>query len=273
MDKCTVGVVQMDTQSNKGQNLRKAALLVEEAVAKGAQFVSLPEYFNYLGPEETEFDAAETIPGPTTEHLSQLARRHGIWLHGGSILERVPGQQKMYNTTALFDSSGQIVGKYRKIHLFDIEVDDGPAMQESETRLSGADVVVCDTAFTRVGLSICYDMRFPELYRIMTLRGARVVFVPAEYTLYTGKDHWEPVLRARAIENQIFIIAPAQIGIKPLFQSYGRSVVIDPWGTVLAKAADTECAIVAELDFAFQERVRAQIPCLSNRKPDAYVWP
>jgi len=268
-----VGAVQMDSQNDKKANLQKAEHLIERAASQGAQLVGLPEYFNFIGPENQEFEQAETIPGPTTDHLSEIARRHHIWLHGGSILEKVPGQPKMFNTCTLFNPEGEITGKYRKIHLFDIEVKGGPAMTESSTKESGGKVIVCETDLGKIGLSICYDMRFPELYRIMALKGATLVFVPSEYTLYTGKDHWEPILRTRAIENQCFIIAPAQIGIKPLFQTYGRSLIIDPWGTIIAKASDKETCILAELDMEYLERVRQQVPSLKNRRPAAYQWP
>jgi predicted amidohydrolase len=273
MKRIRVAAVQMDSQDDKKANLGKATKLIEEAVSQGAQLVGLPEYFNFIGPESREFEEAETIPGPTTKFLSDIARKHNIWLHGGSILEKVEGHNKMFNTCTFFNTKGEMIAKYRKIHLFDVEVKGGPAMIESLTKESGGKVVVCETDLGRIGLSICYDMRFPELYRIMALQGATMMFVPSEYTLYTGKDHWEPILRARAIENQCFIIAPAQIGIKPLFQTYGRSLVIDPWGTVIAKAPDEETCILAELDMEYLERVRRQIPSLKNRKPAAYQWP
>jgi predicted amidohydrolase len=260
----------MDSQADKRANLDKASRLIHEASARGAGLVCLPEYFNFIGPAEDEFSAAEPIPGPTTETLASLAKKEKIWLHGGSILERVSGKEKLYNTTVVFDPHGEIVTRYRKIHLFDIEVTDGPAMTESDTKDSGEDIVTCDTDLGRLGLTICYDMRFPELYRILALKGAKIMVVPAEYTLFTGRDHWEPVLRTRAIENQVFILAPAQIGVKPLFQTYGRSLVVDPWGTVIAKATDVEMTVVVDLDMDYLERVREQIPCLRNRKPSVY---
>lgn len=268
-----VGVVQMDSRTDKQANLIKAQKLIEEAVENGAKLVSLPEYFNFIGPAEDEPAAAETIPGPTTEMLASLAKDKGIWLHGGSILEKMPGRNKMLNTTVVFDPNGEMIARYSKIHLFDVGVKDGPDMVESSTRDSGTEIVVCDTGLGKVGLTICYDMRFPELYRILTLRGAKIIIVPAEYTMFTGKDHWEPILRTRAIENQIFVLAPAQIGMKPLFQAYGRSLVIDPWGTVIAKAPDVEAALVTDLDMDYLESVREQIPCLKNRKPSVYQWP
>jgi len=271
--KVRVAVIQIDSQPDKEANLRKAGQLVRDAATDGARLVCLPEYFNYIGPPEEERGAAETIPGPTTDILASLAREKGIWLHGGSILEKTSGREKMFNTTVVFNPKGEIVAQYRKIHLFDVEVKDGPSMMESSTKDYGDRIVLCDTDLGRVGLTICYDMRFPELYRILTLRGAKIIVVPAEYTLYTGRDHWEPVLRTRAIENQVFILAPAQLGVKPLFQSYGRSLVIDPWGTVIAKASDLETVVVADLDMSYLERVRDQIPCLKNRKPSVYVWP
>jgi len=273
MKKVIVAAIQMDNLDDKKINLEKADHYIEKAASNGAKLVGLPEYFNFIGPEDREFEAAESIPGPTTETLSKIARKRKIWLHGGSILEKVSGQDKLFNTCTFFNPDGEMIGKYRKIHLFDVEVKGGPSFKESRTKESGKEIVVLNTDIGKIGLSICYDMRFPEIYRIMALRGATVVFVPAEYTMFTGKDHWETVLRARAIENQCYVIAPAQIGIKPAYQTYGRSLVIDPWGTVLAKASDIEACIFAEIDFEYLEKVRNQVPSLKNRKPTTYQWP
>jgi predicted amidohydrolase len=268
-----VGIVQMDSKADKEANLRKARELIEEAVGKGASLIGLPEYFNYMGPGHQEPAEAETVPGPTTQMLASLAKEHGIWLHGGSLLEKVPGRAKMYNTTVVFDPNGEIVTRYRKIHLFDIEIKDGPTFTESDSKESGDEIVYFRIGEVKVGLTICYDMRFPELYRILTLRGARIVMIPSAYTYFTGKDHWEPVLRTRAIENQIYIVASAQVGTKPGFQTYGHSLVIDPWGNIIAEAEDEETVLVADLDMDYLERIREQIPCLNNRRPLVYDWP
>ena len=227
---------------------------------------------NYIGDEDGEQENAESIPGETTERLAAKAKQHAIWLHCGSIFERVEGNDKLYNTSVLLSPAGEIAEKYRKIHLFDVNVESGPSFMESNTKQAGVDIVVAPTPLGNIGLSICYDMRFPEIFRIMMLRKAQIVFVPAEYTLMTGKDHWETILRARAIENQIYIIAPAQIGVKPAFQTYGRSLIIDPWGNVIAKMPDKEGFIMAEIDLDYLESVRRQIPCLVNRRPDLYNW-
>ena len=207
-----VGVVQMNSRGDKAENLATAERLIAEAAARGAQVVALPEYVSYLGPRELHEANAEPIPGPTTERFAAAARRHGIYLLGGSILERsdVPG--KYSNTSVLFAPNGTILATYRKIHLFDIDLSGNVTANESATILPGDRIVTAEIAGHRVGLTICYDLRFPELYRLLALEGAELVFVPAAFTLYTGKDHWHVLLRARAIENQCYVVAPAQIG-------------------------------------------------------------
>jgi predicted amidohydrolase len=273
MEKVRVAAVQMDTQDDKKKNLRKAEALVEEAVAQGAQLVGLPEYFNFAGTDRREFGEAEIIPGPTTEFLSGMARRNHLWLHGGSFSEKVEGRTKMFNTTTFFNPAGEMVARYRKTHLLELRIKGGSTVIESSTKDPGDEVVVCDTDLGKIGLSICYDMRFPDLYRVMVSRGAVIVFVCANYSLYTGKDHWEVILRARAIDNQCYIVAPAQIGIKPSsppFPTYGRSLIIDPWGNIIAKAPDKETCIVADLDMDYLDGVRQQICPMKHRRPDLY---
>ncbi len=276
MKKIRAAAVQMDSRDDKKANLEKARELIEAAASLGAQIVGLPEYFNFVGPDQRKFEEAETIPGPTTDFLSSLAKRHHLWLQGGSITERAKGHKKLFNTTVFFNPDGEIIARYRKIHLLEIAVKNGVQLRESDTKEPGEEIVVCETDLGTVGLSVCYDMRFPEVYRIMALEGAVMIFVSADFALYTGKDHWEPILRTRAIENQCFVIAPAQIGIKPYvppFPTYGRSMIIDPWGTVIAKASDTEACIVAELDMDYLKTIREQLPVLKSRRPDAYRWP
>jgi len=234
--------------------------------------VAMPENIHYCGGADGARNNAEKIPGPMLDFFAKKAFKHKLWLHCGSIGEIIPGDRKLYNTSFLLNPQGDIVGRYEKIHLYDVDIKDGPSTKESDTKKAGNSIVVCDTEFCRVGLSICYDMRFPELYRIMALRGAKIMFIPANYTMFTGKDHWEVILRARAIENQCYVVAPAQIGRKMAFESYGRSMIINPWGTVLATAEDRECVIYSEIDIDYVEQVRRQLPSLSNRRPSAYDW-
>ena len=205
--------------------------------------------------------------------MSGWARTHGIALVGGSIAERREGREKLSNTSIMFDSDGEIVATYRKIHLFDVEVG-GVVYRESEAEEPGEEPVVVDVEDWRVGLTVCYDVRFPELYRILALEGAELVTVPAHFTTPTGKDHWHVLLRARAIENQLYVAAAAQVGeTLPGKPAYGRSLIADPWGTVLAQAPDEQTVIAAELDRAWLQEIRTKLPSLANRQPDAYRWP
>lgn len=266
-DTLRVGLVQMNSQSDKVHNLSRAEELIDQAVERGAQVVALPEYFSYLGPKEHHEEHAEHIPGPTTEMLSSKARQHRIYLLGGSILERSDNVGRYYNTSVLFDPDGRTLARYRKIHLFDIDVSGGVSANESATILPGDQVVTSELEGHGVGLTICYDLRFPELYRHLALEGAEVVFVPAAFTMFTGKDHWHSLLRARAIENQCYVIAPAQIGPhEPNAVCYGHSLVVDPWGTVIAECPNQEGLIVTDLDFEALRAIRAQLPSLANRR-------
>ncbi|WP_448574529.1 carbon-nitrogen hydrolase family protein [Thermomicrobium sp.] len=266
-----IGLVQMNSRSDKSENLAVAERLIEEAARQGAELVALPEYVNFLGPRELHEANAEPIPGPTTERFATLARRYGIYLLGGSILERsaIPG--KYYNTSVLFAPDGEIIASYRKIHLFDVDLTGNVSSNESATILPGDRVVTAEVAGHVVGLTICYDLRFPELYRLLALEGAELILVPAAFTLYTGKDHWHVLLRARAIENQCYVAAPAQIGPHdPGQQCYGHSLVADPWGTVIAEAINRVGVVVTTLDFAYLREVRTQLPSLANRRPETY---
>lgn len=270
-DTLRVGLVQINTREDKAANLRRAEELIEQAAARGARFVALPEYIDYLGPKDDTAPDAETIPGPTTERFGALARRLDIWLLGGSMRERSDTPGKYYNTAVLYSPSGEIAAAYRKIHLFDIDLTGAVSANESATILPGDAIVTADVDGHTVGLSICYDLRFPELYRLLALAGTEILLVPAAFTMFTGKDHWHVLLRARAIENQAYVLAPGQFGAHaPNGQCYGHSVVIDPWGTVIAEAPNTEGVVVAELDFAYLRAIRAQLPSLANRRPSAY---
>jgi len=264
--KLLAAAVQMLASSDKEANLREAETRLRHAQALGAKLVVLPEVFNWRGPLKQR-TAAEPIPGPTSNLMANLARELGIYLLAGSILEFVADGNKAYNTSLFFNPQGTLLAKYRKIHLFDVDVADGVAVLESEARLAGGEVVVAETEFCPVGLTICYDLRFPELYRRLVERGAQIIFVPSAFTSFTGQAHWEPLLRARAIENQVYIIAPDQVGHTPnSIPSYGHSMIVDPWGRILAEASDGPDVICAEIDLAYLAKVRSELPALSHRK-------
>jgi deaminated glutathione amidase len=269
-----VACVQLTSRSDKTANLEKTEQLVAKAAATGADLVVLPEKWNAIGDVEVLHAAAETLEaGESVDAMAGWARTHGITLVGGSITERREGREKLSNTSVVFGSEGSIVGIYRKIHLFDVDVG-GHVYRESDAEEPGDEPVVVDVEGWRAGLTVCYDVRFPELYRILALRGAELVTVPAHFTLYTGKDHWELLLRARAVENQYYVVAAAQVGeTMPGRLSFGRSLIADPWGTVVATAPDEEAVITAELDRRRLEEVRAKLPSLASRQADAYRWP
>ncbi|MDQ3044758.1 MAG: carbon-nitrogen hydrolase family protein [Chloroflexota bacterium] len=270
----TVAAVQMNSGTDKERNVATALEMIDRAAAGGARFVALPEVWTYLGPDDGNRPNAEPIPGPTIERLAERARSHGIYVHVGSILEIRSGDPRLYNTTAVIDPGGHVIARYSKIHMFDIVLDGVATYEESATVAPGDEIVTVDIDGVRVGLAICYDLRFPELFRILSLRGAEVIILPAAFTMTTGKDHWEVLIRARAIENGVFMVAPAQVGQHPPGNwCYGRSLIVDPWGTVLATAPDIETAITVELDLVHARGVRRQIPSLANRMPDRYLWP
>jgi len=270
----SVALVQMNSGADKDANIAAALAGIDQAAASGARLVTLPEVWTYLGPDEGSAAAAEPIPGPLTETLAAKARKHGIWLHAGSILERVAGEPKLFNTTVVFSPEGEIVARYRKIHLFDVDLATGAAYRESNTMAPGDEIVTLDIDGVTVGLAICYDLRFPELFRILALKGAEVILLPAAFTLTTGRDHWEPLLRARAIENTLFMVAPGQVGQHPPgLWCNGRSMVVDPWGVVVAQAPDRPAVVTTTIDLEDVRRVRRQIPSLANRMPERYAWP
>ena len=273
-DRIRVACVQLTSSADKAANLEKAERLVARAAAGGADLVVLPEKWNGIGDAAFLHEVAEPLDGgESVEAMSGWARRLGVALVGGSITEHRDGREKLSNTCCVFDADGALAAVYRKIHLFDVEVG-GHVYRESEAEEPGDEPVVAELEGWPVGLSVCYDLRFPELYRILALEGANAVTVPAHFTLYTGKDHWELLLRARAVENQLYVVAAAQVGeTLPGRPSYGRSLIADPWGIVLAAAPDEETVIAAELDRARLEDVRANLPSLANRQPDAYRWP
>jgi predicted amidohydrolase len=269
-----VAIVQMNSQEDKGANIAAALDLIDRAAATGARLVALPEVWPYLGPDDVSRDQAETIPGPISEALSQRARRHGIYIHGGSIYEKRPGDPGMYNTTVVIDPTGEIIAHYSKIHMYDVVLDGIAEYQESATVTPGNETTITEIDGIPIGLTICYDLRFPELFRILALKGAQAIVLPAAFTLMTGKDHWETLIRARAIENELYMIAPAQWGThRPGKWCYGRSMVVDPWGTVVTTAPDGVGIAYATVDPSRVASVRRQIPSLANRRPEAYRWP
>ena len=273
-DRLRVACVQLNSGIDKGANLERAERLVARAAATGADVVLLPEKWNAIGSADTLRANAEPLDGgETVDAMSGWARQHGITLVGGSITERREGREKLSNTCLVFETSGEVAAVYRKIHMFDVEVG-GQVYRESEAEEPGEETLVADVEGWRVGLTVCYDLRFPELYRILALDGAELITVPAAFTMYTGKDHWELLLRARAVENQCYVAAANEWGTHEGGKaSYGRSMIVDPWGLILAQAGDEDTVITAELDRAHLERIRRDLPSLANRQPTAYRWP
>ena len=270
--KMTAATIQMSSTPDKQENFETAERLIRCAVSAGAQLVALPELWSCHGLEKVYRENAEPIPGPTTEFLGALARELGAWLLGGSILEGEPGAQRLFNTSTFFDPSGELVAVYRKIHLFDVKAPDREYL-ESRTIASGREIVTAKAGIATLGLSVCYDLRFPELYRLLALKGAEILAVPAAFTLLTGKDHWELLLRARAVENQAYVVAPAQWGRKADGRwTYGRSMIVDPWGTLLATCPDRDGHALATLDLDYLDRFRIDFPALANRRPETYGW-
>ncbi len=265
--------IQLNATDDTDRNLETADRLVRQAASLGAELAVLPEKWTVLGTREHMQAGAEGLDGRAIGWARETAAALGLDLVVGSIFERVDGRELGANTSVHVGPDGELKAVYRKIHLFDVEID-GARYAESSTEEPGDEIVVSDLQDgTKLGLSICYDLRFPELYRILAMRGATVVSVPAAFTLPTTRDHWETLVRARAIENQCFVIAPNQIGHHPGgLRSGGRSLIVDPWGLVLAGATDTETAIVADLELERVDEVRERVPALAHRRPKAYDW-
>jgi predicted amidohydrolase len=274
-----VAAVQLNSNGDKARNLAAAERLVRAAAADGAALIALPEKWSLLASGEEMAAGAEALDGPSLSAARGWARELSVHLLAGSIAERGgdPGgddaSSRAFNTSVLIGPDGADLAVYRKIHMFDVEAG-GVVYRESEHEQPGGEIVSAAVDGVELGLSVCYDLRFPELYRILAVRGARLIAVPSAFTVATGRDHWQVLLRARAIENQVFVLAPDQVGeAAPHYSSYGRSAIVDPWGVVLATAPDEECFVAAELDLAAQERVRERLPSLANRRPRAYAWP
>ncbi len=282
--------VQLNSTEDKDRNVATAERLTRAAAADGADLVVLPEKFNVLGTHEHYEAGAETLEGPTIAWARATARELGIDLVAGSIVERREGHDRLGNTSVHVGPDGELRGVYRKIHMFDVTVE-GKEYRESASQEAGDEIVTSEAEGARLGLTVCYDLRFPELYRILAIRGARILIVPAAFTKHTGQAHWDTLLRARAIENQAFVIAADQIGVHPPDnESFGGSQILDPWGELLALAPVTESLgarpnddraarlaqetfVAADLDLARQDEVRESLPSLANRVPSAYRWP
>jgi predicted amidohydrolase len=265
-----MAAIQLTSTDDVPRNLERASALVRAATRDGANLIGLPENFAYLGSDrDHRLSIAEAVPGggPILGAMRDLARELGIWLLLGGFPERGSDGTRIRNSSLLLDSSGEVVAAYRKIHLFDVDVPGGKRFRESESVEPGGEVVVAATPWGGLGLTICYDLRFPELYRALVSRDARMIAVPSAFTLETGKDHWHVLLRARAIENQAYLFAPAQFGQHGGQRaSYGHAMVVDPWGVVLAECGNHEGYALARLDFALQDRIRRDLPSLGHRR-------
>ncbi|HBZ71483.1 MAG TPA: hydrolase [Deltaproteobacteria bacterium] len=262
-------VIQMTSTDDVASNLASARALLDEAASLGAQLAGLPENFAYLRREGSPIACAQTLDGEIVGVLREAARAHRMWIIGGSFPEQMAGDGRVGNTSVLISDTGEIAAVYRKIHLFDVDLREagGARYAESATIAPGKEIVLAETPFGPLGLSICYDLRFPELYRDLAARGAKWLAIPSAFTPHTGKDHWEVLLRARAIENQAFVLAPAQCGRhNEARSSYGRSLIVDPWGLVLAQAADRPGVVVADCRLEDQDRVRKSLPALLHRR-------
>jgi predicted amidohydrolase len=264
-----VALCQMNSGDDVEANRAQAGQLLERSADGGADLAALPEVWPFMGPARRHREVADRVPGPTSDWLSEIARRRSMWILGGSVLE-AGGDGRVFNTSLLFDRSGELVARYRKIHLFDVDLPGQPPIRESFTYAPGEEVVTAETEFGRAGLSVCYDVRFPELYRALVSRGAEILFVPSAFTFDTGTDHWDVLIRARAIESQAFVLAPAQWGTwGPPEQNrrcFGNSLAVDPWGRVLARTPDGVGVTFADLDLEEVRRVRQRLPALRNRR-------
>jgi predicted amidohydrolase len=267
-------VVQLSSQADVPDNLARAGRFIAEAARAGAGIVALPENFAFMGEEDDKRRMAEVLAppfGPVVSCLARAAREAGVFVVAGGMPERSPDDARPFNTSILVGPTGDLLARYRKLHLFDVDLPDGTKLEESRAA-TGGDVgelagAVADADGVKIGMTVCYDLRFPELYRALEARGARIVTVPAAFTVPTGKDHWHVLLRARAIENQIFVLAPAQWGKHPRGrQTYGKSLIVDPWGDVLAQAGEGEGFAIARLDLDYQDRVRAALPSLRHKR-------
>ena len=264
-------VVQLNSGGEKPLNVEAAERQVRAAAADGAELVALPEKWSLLAAGEDLLAGAEPLDGPTLTAARGWASELGIHLLAGSVSEAAGA--RAFNTSVLIGPGGEDLAVYRKIHMFDVDVG-GVEYRESANERAGEEIVDAELDGVGVGLTVCYDLRFPELFRILAVRGARLFTVPSAFTRVTGRDHWEVLLRARAIENQAFVLAPNQVGVAaPSYDSFGHSSIVDPWGSILACREAGEGFVAADLDLGRQDEVRDALPSLANRRPGAYIWP
>lgn len=265
-----VALIQMDSSTQKEENLKKAQWYIEEAAASGAKVVCFPELMPGEAENSRKEEMQETLDGMVVSTLQELAEKKGVYIHSGSMYEKNKAQSRCYNTSVWISPLGRVEAVYRKLHLFDVRLEDGTACMESNEICPGKQIVTADTAFGKIGFATCYDIRFPELFRKMALEGVTIFLVAASFTESTGKDHWEPLLRARAIENGCYVLATNQIGKKQQYTAFGNSMIVDPWGTVIARAANRETIVYGEISQEDVRKVRKQIPVLKNRRADLY---
>ncbi|HEY3356285.1 MAG TPA: carbon-nitrogen hydrolase family protein [Polyangia bacterium] len=271
MSTVRAAVVQLQSRVDVGANLAACAAAVAEAAGRGALLCALPENFAFMGPERGKLQIAETVdaasPGPVLGAMIEVARRHHLYILLGGFPERGPTPDRCYNASVLLGPDGAILGHYRKMHLFDVAIPGRAVYRESEVFAGGAGPVTVETPLGAIGLSVCYDLRFPELYRAEAEQGARILTVPAAFTAHTGKDHWHVLLRARAVENLCYVLAPDQYGVHDEKRvTYGHSLIVDPWGAVIAEVGDRTGVAVADLDLGYLEQVRRELPCLTHRR-------
>lgn len=268
-----VSAIQLNSSKDRDANVEKALLLIDRAANKGAQFVLLPEYLTFMGHYRKYDQFSESIPGPTSEAMSAKARQHGITIHAGSLIERSPFPGRFFNTSLLFNPQGELIAQYRKVHLFDVDVPGKVTVKESAILAPGNQLAIVKLQEFCLGMSICFDLRFPELYRALALAGAEMFVIPAAFTRDTGEAHWHILVRARAIENHAFVMAAGQCGADANGHfCYGHSLIIDPWGVILAEApAEEETILLADIDIAQVHQRREQIPVLSVLQPEIYT--
>ena len=261
-----IAAIQMCSRQDRAENLERAQALLEEAARQGARLIALPENFSFLDREGDKLQALEDLDaGPSVRLLREFAAAHGVMVVGGSVPLRAADDARVTNTCLVFNADGSLAARYDKMHLFDISLDAAHTFQESRFIEAGTQVVTFEGLGHTMGLSICYDLRFPELYRHLALGGAKVLFIPSAFTMHTGKDHWEVLIRARAIENQCYVVSPAQYGRhNDRRESYGRTMIVDPWGQVLAQAQDREAVVTADIDLDYLDDIRRRLPCLEH---------
>jgi predicted amidohydrolase len=263
-----IAMIQMDTGEDRDANLKRIEAYIAQAKSEDVTLIALPEVMNRMTADRT-IDTSEPLDGPTIAFMQACARKYGVWIHCGSIREK-QAEGLPYNTTVLLNPAGEIVTTYRKIHLYDVDIPGKVTALESSRNKAGDKVVSAETSIGHLGLTICYDLRFPELFRLLSLQGSEVIFVPANFAYATGEAHWEALLRARAIENGCYIVATGQTGQKAHFKAYGHSLIIDPWGEIIAQIEKDEAMAIVSIDLDMVTRIRAELPSLKNRRPDVY---